>query len=119
MQVEEYTHLHQKQKETRVYVIVNNGFFQRKQNVLAIEVMEYWAERCRFLFGQAIGIGGGGIINSIKFIPDGHGSQKNITLELNELEKNIMERKNGKIHVFETNYPALACKWQAEYGWGG
>lgn len=117
IQVEEYTHLHQKQKETRVYVIVNNGFFQGKQNVPAIEVMEHWAGRCGFLFGQAIGIGGGGMINSIKSIPDGHGPKKNITLALNELGKNIMERKTGKIHVFEPNYPALAYKWQAEYGW--
>lgn len=70
-----------------------------------------------FLLGQAIGIGGGGMINSIKSIPDGYGPKKNITLALNELGKNIMERKTGKIHVFEPNYPALAYKWQAEYGW--
>ena len=117
IQVEEYTKLHHSQKETSVYVIVNNGFFQGKQNIPAIEVMEHWARRCGFLFGQAIGIGGGGMITSIKSIPAGHGPKKNITLALNELGRNIMERKSGSIRVIEPNYPALAYKWQAEHGW--
>lgn len=121
MQAEEYVRLHGKRDSAggkiRVYVIVNNGFFQGKQNIPAIEVMKHWTDRCGFLFGQAVGVGGGGMISFIKAIPDGHGPKKNLTCALREMAGNIAQGRSGETLVFELNYPAFAYKWQAEYGW--
>lgn len=117
MQVEEYVQIHQNEKKPMLYVLVNNGFFQGKQNIPAIEVMKHWGERCGFSFGQAVGIGGGGMINFLKSVPNEHGPKKNIGLALKKMAENIMQKRSGNIHVIEPNYPAWAYKLQAEYGW--
>lgn len=103
--------------KVNIYVIVNNGFFQGKQNVLAIEVMQHWAKRCGFCFRQAVGIGGGGMIHVIQSIPDGHGPKKNISIALKEMAENIIQSKSGTVRFLEPNYPAWAYKWQAEFMW--
>lgn len=100
-----------------IYVIVNNGFFQGKQNIPAIECMEHWCRHCGFSFGQAIGVGGGGMLNAIKGIPDGHGPKKGISKCLAEMGANIMGQKPGKNDTLEPDYPAFLYKFQAEYGW--
>lgn len=120
MQIEGYVGVHSMEKEIRVYVIMNNGFFEGKQNLPAIEVMRHWSDRCGFCFGQALGVGGGGMINFMKTLPEGKGPKKNLSNALKEMAENIMEKKvagDGKIKLFEMNYPAWAYKWQAEYGW--
>lgn len=117
MQAEEYMHAHEMKAKTKVYVIVNNGFFQGKQNLPVIEVMRHWADRCGFIFGQAVGIGGGGMLGAIRSIPDGHGPKKNITAALRELSGHILKCEAGRTLVLEPNYPAWAYKWQAQYGW--
>lgn len=117
VQVEEFLKSHPTDKKPMVYVILNNGFFEGKQNIPAIEVMEHWSRRCGFIFGQGIGIGGGGMINYIKSVPNEHGPKRNIGLALKEMSENILQEKTGNTHVLEPNYPALAYKLQAEYGW--
>lgn len=125
VQIEEYVHLHGLEKEIKTYVIINNGFFQGKQNLPAIEVMKHWTNRCGFSFGKALGVGGGGMIHFIKTIPEGQGPKKNLTRGLKEIAEDIAQMKtkgtnevtSGTIRVFELNYPAGAYKWQAEYGW--
>ena len=126
VQVEEYVHLHGLKKEIKTYVIINNGFFQGKQTLPAIEVMKHWADRCGFSFGKALGVGGGGMINYIKTVPEGHGPKKNLTRGLKEIAEDIAQMKTNdtndntvsdRIRVFELNYPAWAYKWQGEYGW--
>lgn len=121
IQIEEYARLHGQERTSeetiKVYVVINNGFFQGKQNMPAIEVMQHWTKRCGFEFGQAVGVGGGGMINFIKNVPDGHGPKKNLTVALREMAGNILQKKSGETKVFELNYPAWAYKWQAEYGW--
>lgn len=117
VQAEEYAKEHPTEKKPMLYVVLNNGFFQGKQNVPAIEVMRHWANHCGLLFGQAAGIGGGGMISFIQSIPDGHGPKKNICMVLQKMSKNILEGKSGKDLITEPNYPAWAYKMQAEYGW--
>lgn len=117
IQVEEYAKKHPTEKKPMLYVILNNGFFQGKQNASAIEVMRHWAKHCGFLFGQAAGIGGGGMISFIQSVPDGHGPKKNICMVLKKMSENILEGKSGENLITEPNYPAWAYKMQAEYGW--
>lgn len=123
MQVEEYVHLHKythengQEEAIRIYVIVNNGFFQGKQNLPAIEVMKHWADRCGFCFGQALGVGGGEMIKYIETVPEGHGPKKNLTLALKEMAENIVQMRSGDTKAFEMNFPEWAYKWHAEYGW--
>ena len=39
--------------------VINNGFFEGKQNHIAMEQMEIWCESAGAKWGQAIGIGTG------------------------------------------------------------
>jgi len=107
------------QKETgqMVYTIVNNGFFDGKQNVPAIECIKNWCSRCGFSFGQGIGIGGGGMIGEIKSIPNGYGPKRNVSRALKNLSENMQNKKSGTVMTLEFNYPAFLYKLQAEYGW--
>ena len=45
-------------KDIKVYSIVNNGFFDGKQNCLAIDNLDYWCKRVGFKLEQSIGLGG-------------------------------------------------------------
>ena len=120
MQIEAYAKAHRQERKIRVYVAVNNGFFQGKQNLPAIEVMKHWSDRCGFTFGRALGVGGGGMICFLRAVPEGHGPKKNLSAALKEMAVDMEQEKlNGdnQIKTFEMNYPAWAYKWQAEYGW--
>lgn len=117
MQVEEYAKKFGNKKMPMIYVVVNNGFFEGKQNRLAMECMEHWSKRCGFRFGQALGIGGGGMLNAIKGVPDGYGPKKRMSAYLMEMGRNITEQKSGENHTLELNYPAFLYKFQAEMGW--
>lgn len=117
MQVEEHIRLYGGKKKVMIYVMINNGFFQGKQNLPAIEVMQHWTDRCGFGFGQALGIGGGGMIPFIKGVPRGHGPKKNLTRAFDEMAENVLKKETGNTRMFELNYPAWAYKWQAQYGW--
>ena len=51
---------------TRVYCIVNNGFYEGKQNRLAILQMKNWCEKVKADWGQGIGVGAGELLPYLK-----------------------------------------------------
>ena len=53
---------------TRVYCIVNNGFYEGKQNRLAILQMKNWCEKVKANWGQGIGVGAGELLPYLKNI---------------------------------------------------
>ena len=51
---------------TKIYCIVNNGFYEGKQNRLAILQMKNWCEKVKADWGQGIGVGAGELLPYLK-----------------------------------------------------
>lgn len=104
-------------KEINVYVTINNGFFDGKQNCLAIENIEYFCDHVGFKYKQGLGIGGGGMLPSIENVPYGHGPKKSIGNELKKLADNIKLSKGSTTTFIEPNFPGFIYKIMAQTGW--
>lgn len=92
-------------KDIMVYCIVNNGFYEGKQNRIVIEQMKHWCKTVGLKWGQTIGIGAGEMLPFIKNIPLGYGPQKNIGYAINQLSANILSGKNGDDIMVSPNWP--------------
>lgn len=91
-------------KNTMVYCMINNGFFEGKQNHIAIEQMKIWCTSAGAEWGQAIGIGAGEMLPFISDIPLGHGPNKNLGYAIKCLVKNILNKEGDKNILFSPNY---------------
>lgn len=104
-------------KKISVFVLVNNGFFEGKQNHIAIEIMENWCIRNGLHFGQGIGNGAGEMLGSIQNIPLGHGPLKNLGKAMETFAKLLMEQSNGKPVLINPNFPYFAWLYSARAFW--
>ena len=106
-----------KEHSLTVYAIVNCGFYESRQNTIALEIIANWCTRCGFIWGQGAGIGGGGMMLYLQNIPSGHGPRKNISAALKTLAENITKTNTGD-HLFAIpNFPRFLYKMSAEAGW--
>ncbi len=104
-------------KPIRVYAIVNCGFFEGSQNAISIDILKNWSHRAGLLWGQGIGIGGGGMLSFMKNVPLGHGPKKNLGKALNEFANNIIHEKSENSIFISPNFPKFAYKYAAHNGW--
>lgn len=104
-------------RKIAVYAIANNGFFDGKQNVPALESMEHWCRKCGLELFQGIGIGGGGMLVGVKNVPNDKGPKKNIGNALKNMAHNILAKQRGERLIVLPNFPGIAYKLMAEYGW--
>ena len=101
----------------KVYALVNSGFYEGKQNSLALEMVENWCEKCGISFGQGIGIGGGGMLPAIPNVPDGKGPKKKSYKALKNLSNNISTNSSAENIFISQSFPRIAYKLSAEAGW--
>lgn len=99
--------------DTMVYCIVNNGFFEGKQNHIAIDQMKNWCQSVDLIWGQAIGLGAGEMLPFLKDIPLGHGPNKNIGKAFKELACNITALSSGLDLFVSPNWSRFLWKIQA------
>lgn len=104
-------------KEIIVYSFVNCGFYEGHQNRLAIEMVENWCEKAGLKWGQGIGIGAGGMLQSLQSVPIGHGPKKNMEKAFKLLVNNILKCTSGENIFITPNFPRIAYKLAAEMGW--
>ena len=52
-----------KKKNVIVYVVINNGYYDARQNHIAASMVRIWCKKTNLQFGQAILIGGGPMMN--------------------------------------------------------
>lgn len=100
-------------KKPIVYCIVNNGFYEGRQNHLAIEQMKIWCQHTHLTWGQAIGAGAGEMLPYISFVPLGHGPNKNLGQALTTLSQNIQSAQSGPDLFISPNYPRFLWKMNA------
>lgn len=103
--------------EMTVYVIVNNGFFEGKQNHIAVGQLKNWAKKVSLKWGQGVGIGSGEMLSYLKKVPLGHGPLKNLGKALEEFSKNIVNLESGNDIYINPNYPRTLWFIQASLSW--
>ncbi|ROR29254.1 multimeric flavodoxin WrbA [Mobilisporobacter senegalensis] len=101
----------------KVYGVINCGFFEGSQNEVAIEILRNWSTKSGLSWGQGIGVGGGGMLISIKNIPLGHGPKKNLGNALHKLVKNILDYKSDNDIFVTPNFPRFLYILGGNKGW--
>lgn len=100
--------------KAKVYAVINSGFYEARQNKIAMEMLQIWTEKSGLQWGQGLGIGGGGMLQAT---PMGRGPSVNAAGGLKLLSKNILEGKGGESMFIEPNFPRVLYKTMAHIGW--
>jgi multimeric flavodoxin WrbA len=106
-----------KEKDIKVYSMVNCGFYEGHQTKLAIEMMENWCSKAGLKWGQGLGIGGGGMMVMIENVPMGHGPKKSLGKAFRELANNILNGTSQENIFISPNFPRILYKLAAEMEW--
>ncbi len=103
--------------ETKIYCIVNNGFYEGKQNFLALLHMKNWCKKVNAKWGQGIGIGSGELLPYLKKFKLGQGPLKNLEKILNRLSRNILILNSDKNIYINPNWPKILYFIQGSISW--
>ncbi|WP_058300243.1 hypothetical protein [Gorillibacterium timonense] len=104
------------EKDIYVYVILNNGFYEGKQNHIAMDIIKNWCARCGLHFGQGIGQGAGEMLDFMEKVPLGQGPLKNLGKAMDRLAQAILTRDSGDPMLFSPNFPRFAWRISADRG---
>ena len=102
---------------TRVYCIVNNGFYEGKQNRLTILQMKNWCEKVKADWGQGIGVGAGELLPYLKKCKLGQGPLKNLGKVLDKFSTNILTLKSNKDIYINPNWLKSLYFFQGSISW--
>ena len=103
--------------KTKIYCIVNNGFYEGKQNFLALLHMKNWCKKVNAKWGQGIGIGSGELLPYLKKFKLGQGPLKNLEKILNRFSRNILTLNNDKNIYINPNWPKSLYFIQGSISW--
>ena len=103
--------------KTKIYCIANNGFFEGKQNQLAILQMKNWCKKIGAEWGQGVGIGAGEILSYLEKVPLGKGPLKNLGKALNQLSNNIKTLNSDNEIYINPNWSRLLYWIQGTISW--
>ena len=102
---------------TKIYCIANNGFYEGKQNRLAILQMKNWCEKVKANWGQGIGVGAGELLPYLKKYKLGQGPLKNLGKVLNKFSANILTLKSDKDIYINPNWLKSLYFFQGTISW--
>jgi hypothetical protein len=97
-----------------VYCVVNNGFFEARQNGLALELTRNFCDRAGLKWGQGLGVGAGGMIHAARV---GRGPLKNLGKALDALAENILHGQTGEDLFAKPNFPKFLYNIIAHMSW--
>jgi multimeric flavodoxin WrbA len=92
-------------KETIVYTIINNGFYEGKQTQIAFEIIENWCEHSGVQFGGGIGQGAGEMIGATKDTPINKGPFNNLGRALKLLAEKIENKEPLGVKYLSPYFP--------------
>lgn len=118
-QLDAYLHTLEEKPSLRVCAIVNNGFFDAKQNVPAIEVIRNWSKSVGAVFIGGTAVGGGGMIAGVYAGAGANGPMKSIDSQMKHLAERIgnVEDLGSEINTVLPGLPKFMYKMVAEMGW--
>lgn len=99
---------------TKVYGIVNCGFYDARQNHIALAMLRLWAETCGLTWACGLGIGGGGMA---QVAPLGTGPVTSFGKSMDALAGRILAGEAGDDLYAEPNFPRFLYKTMAHIGW--
>ena len=102
---------------TKIYCIVNNGFYEGKQNQLAILQIKNWCEKVKARWGQGIGVGAGELLPYLKKYPLGQGPLKNLGKVLDKFSANILTLKSDEDIYINPNWLKSLYFFQGTISW--
>lgn len=105
----------EREQEIYVYAIINNGFFEGRQNHIALEILRNWCLRSGLHFGQGLGQGAGEMMGFLEKVPLGQGPLKNLGKAMESLSHNIHSRSVGESMLFSPNFPRFAWRFSATH----
>lgn len=97
-------------KNIGVYCIINNGFFEGRQNLIPAEIMKNWCKTVGLTYCQTLGAGAGEMLPFLKDIPLGHGPNRNLGIAFQELSRNILSLNRGEDLFVSPNCPRFLWK---------
>ncbi|HKM34541.1 MAG TPA: hypothetical protein VJY54_07345 [Lachnospiraceae bacterium] len=104
-------------KNCMVFCIVNSGFFEGKQNAIAIEILKNWCHKMKLQWGMGIGVGGGGSLFQMQSAPLGTGPKKSLGNAYTLLKHCLEDQTSGEDLYISVNLPKWIYKLGAEAGW--
>ncbi|MGM9550676.1 MAG: hypothetical protein ACI3XA_00275 [Clostridia bacterium] len=93
--------------ESRIYVIVNNGFYDDFQNSIAIKIVWKWCEKCSLKKGRALAVGAGGMTQAA---PIGKGPMAKVGESLEKLSEDIQKNRSGDTIFVKPSFPRFMYK---------
>ena len=117
---------------TRVYALVNNGFYEGEQNATAIVMLRNWCACAGLTWGQGLGVGAGEILKREAIMAMASAvarrSMKNYNQGLDTLAGNILASQSGEdiytrpgmprsLYIFGGNISFYASAKQKGLSW--
>jgi len=104
-------------KNIRVYGVVNCGFYEGIQNDVALEILENWTYKLGLVWGMGIGFGGGGALLGMKTLPVGKGPKASLGVLFKELAEKIEAKSSSENKYISIKLPRFLYKILADMGW--
>ena len=100
-----------------VYGIVNCGFFEGRQNRIALELLQNWCTQTGLRWGAGLGVGGGGMLSALTGVPAGHGPRKNVSEALTALAADLSALRQAENRFVSPNFPRRLYILIAQASW--
>ena len=98
-----------------VYALINNGFYEGKQNHVAFDILKNWCRRLGLSYGGGVGLGAGEMLGSLEKVPLGKGPLKNLGTALEEIANRILSKEKGDPIFINPNFPRVLWKLSGTY----
>lgn len=104
----------------RICALVNNGFFDARQNIPAVEVIKNWCVRAHAVFAGGLAVGGGGMVSQVYVSYGANGPLIPVAKASERLAERILAQDGqeaGSVDTVVPAFPAFLYKLAAEKGW--
>ncbi len=103
--------------DTRIYAIVNCGFYEGEHSEAALEMAKHWCDRCGAVWGGGLGFGGGGGLDMMDNVPMGYGPKKSLGDGLQSIAEDIFDGSGIDCRYAHVDFPAFLYKLGGQSGW--
>jgi len=107
----------EQKKDLIIYTIINNGFYEGKQNNIAFEIIKNWCEHSSVKFGGGIGQGAGEMLGRTKHLPKERDLFKNLNSALQKMTVCMEQKEQMKVEYLNPIFPRFLWKFMAVRHW--
>ena len=105
------------QNQKYIYGIVNCGFYEGIQAEFALNILQNWCIKTGMIWGGGIGVGGGGSLEQLPSIGNGHGPKAPVEKALSIMADKVIQRKIQENNYVSVGFPRFLYKMAAQMGW--